>query len=444
MGFVNVFVILSAVRISDAFKSLSRKSTSDHQKVVTSVKQEVRSKARVVFSENQRTCNTADSMSNGADGATSKRRIHNETHQVPDKPSRPLALLALVSVPIVWGTYAPVVRGLNFIDPPIPGFVFSTAYFLVASVSTWSLIIFDNNKNLSNNTKAPIFKEDFQATCLAAAELGSYIFLGSTLQIVGLQTVPSDRAGFLIQLTTLLVPLVQALVEGDFFSVTLRTWFACFLALSGIVVMGLDTDTDVLALSPSSIRGGLSQGDTLILLAAFMYTMHVVRLGRWASRVPPLRLVAAKATFETLISVLVTTALVVYAQTAGDNVPNDAFLSFFQSCGRDVLNFFTSIQERFSAGTLSPASVQLAAFAIVWSGCISTAFVNYAQSYGQRVIKPSDANLIYSAQPLFTAIFAYVLLGENNMEANGVIGAVLLGSAIYLVASQPTAVTNQE
>jgi len=61
--------------------------------------------------------------------------------------------------------------------------------------------------------------------------------------------------------------------------------------------------------------------------------------------------------------------------------------------------------------------------------------VLYAQSYGQRYVRPSEANLVYSLQPIFTALFAYAILGET-METAGYLGGGLILSAVYLVASK--------
>jgi hypothetical protein len=35
------------------------------------------------------------------------------------------------------------------------------------------------------------------------------------------------------------------------------------------------------------------------------------------------------------------------------------------------------------------------------------------QSYGQRVVRPGSANLVYTTQPLFSAFFAAMLLDEQ-------------------------------
>lgn len=76
------------------------------------------------------------------------------------------------------------------IDPPIPGFVFSTAYFAVAALSAFAL--------LSLKTTDEDDPDDWIAL-KAGLELGFYLFVGNSLQVLGLKSVPSDRAGFLVQ-----------------------------------------------------------------------------------------------------------------------------------------------------------------------------------------------------------------------------------------------------
>jgi hypothetical protein len=121
-----------------------------------------------------------------------------------------LGLLALFTVPMIWGTYVPVVRTLYEIDPPVPGFVFSACYFAVASVSTLALIALPNlNRKEDAVPATPSALEDTTTTdekrkgikmpVVAGLELGMYLFLGTSLQNIGLKTVPADRAGFLVQ-----------------------------------------------------------------------------------------------------------------------------------------------------------------------------------------------------------------------------------------------------
>lgn len=47
---------------------------------------------------------------------------------------------------------------------------------------------------------------------------------------------------------------------------------------------------------------------------------------------------------------------------------------------------------------------------------------------------PTNANLIYTFQPIFTALFAWVLLGET-MGPAGILGGSIIAASVYIVAS---------
>ena len=126
---------------------------------------------------------------------------------------RTLGILVLLTVPLAWGTYTPVVKYMyEKIDPSMPGFIFSAGYYLVAAASLGILSNMQDNNNKatmsdeSNNNGGVAVEGDVTIidgsddetriiTTRGGWELGSYLFIGNGLQVVGLQTVPADRAG---------------------------------------------------------------------------------------------------------------------------------------------------------------------------------------------------------------------------------------------------------
>jgi len=114
--------------------------------------------------------------------------------------------LILLAVPVLWGSYGPAVQLLYDMDPAVPGLVFSAAYFSVASITTVSLLL----ANAVSTPKEEIANENQGKTSgslfpiRSGMELGAYVFLANTVHVIGLETVPADRAGFLIQCKFLL------------------------------------------------------------------------------------------------------------------------------------------------------------------------------------------------------------------------------------------------
>lgn len=328
----------------------------------------------------------------------------DDAPSVVSAEDRTAGLLVLLSVPLAWGTYSPVVKYLYEVRPAVPGIVFSAAYYIVASVLL-NFLCLREAKQVTDGDD-----EDSEFPLQGGLELGSYLFIANALQVKGLETVPSDRAGFIVQLTTIMVPLMQAF--SNKVGVPIRTWIACLLAFAGVIVMGLDGGKDIAGLDVAS---SISQGDLLIVGAAVLYSLHVVRLGRYATETTPLKLAASKATTEAFLSIGVVSALIMGQP------------------GQEVSAFFDTLSSGWASGDVTLTTLTPAIGAVFWTGFVTCAYTIYAQSYGQARVQPTEANLIYTIQPLFTALFGYFLLGETLGQA-GIVGALLIGSAVYAVA----------
>jgi drug/metabolite transporter (DMT)-like permease len=199
--------------------------------------------------------------------------------------------------------------------------------------------------------------------------------------------------------------------------------------------MGMDHNAVIETSSLVAGFNSLNSGDLLIMASALMYTMHVVRLGKYAKETVPLQLAASKATVELILSIGLI-AVLVAANASGES--GSGLWGYAQESGREIVTFVDTFSQRISDGTLPPSTLKKIVGATLWTGWVSTAYTIYAQSYGQRRVSPTNANLIYSAQPLFTALFAFLLLGET-MEPIGFVGGGFIGAAVYIVASKPAA-----
>jgi drug/metabolite transporter (DMT)-like permease len=64
---------------------------------------------------------------------------------------------------------------------------------------------------------------------------------------------------------------------------------------------------------------------------------------------------------------------------------------------------------------------------------VTTAFPTWAQSFGQASIDAGTATVIYTAQPLWAAVFGFALLGER-LNGQSLAGAAAIFAAVALVA----------
>jgi drug/metabolite transporter (DMT)-like permease len=336
------------------------------------------------------------------------------------------------------------VRFVYQLQPDIPPFVFSLVYYLVATsallffasrpaaldddvpIGGDSIPLEESDESLSKPTVADLLPIQ------GGLELGTYLFIGNGLQVVGLKTVPSDRAAFLLQLTTIFVPLVQAIFARNLLAVPTKTWIACLIALCGVGLMGLDGagDGSISSLSSVSLDNiEFSQGDMFIILGALAYTFHCIRLEGYAKTTSAAKLAAAKASTETMWSALTVTTCVIAALTSSTD---GSTLDVARRSGENIISYVGNFQNELQDTSAHVDQWSTLAAAVAWTGLVTVAYTIYAQSFGQSRVKPATANLIYSIQPLFTALFAWAILGETLGPA-GYAGGALIGSSVLLV-----------
>jgi len=198
---------------------------------------------------------------------------------------------------------------------------------------------------------------------------------GLGLQAVGTHLTEASRAAFLTGLATVFVHAYSSLVE--------RRYSKELAASLGLSMLGL-----YLMTKPS---GGLSLGDTLIIVSAVAWAAQVVVVARYSSCDP--------LTFVFL-----------------ENVPAVAIaLPIDLALG--------------GPRGLCPES--LAGLAFLGVACSVLAFG--VQVVGQRIVDPATAAVIYQTEPIYAAIIAYVMLGET-MDLLSWVGASLILAATIVAA----------
>jgi len=325
-------------------------------------------------------------------------RMDSEAESARD-PSR---VAALIAVPCAWGTYGPAVK-LAYALPHVPPAPVLQALF--QSVSFGGLL-------LANVLKAPKAASEADdgagldlSTVRAGAELGGWLFLGQALQLQGLQRTDAAVAGFLVQLTTILVPLAEtALLRRQ---LSARLWAACTVAAAGLAIISSEA---LLAADGIGGASGSSMllGDGLVAASALLYTTHVVRLGEYAGSIQPLPLARAKAGSQLGYGVL--TILALSASGAIDG---------------GALGWL---------GSISTPEVQTLLLVMLWNGLIPSAFTTWAQTYGQAAVSPSAANVLYSFQPVWNAAIAATILHEQ-ITSSEIAGGALIVLAAALAAT---------
>jgi drug/metabolite transporter (DMT)-like permease len=373
--------------------------------------------------------------------APSKARVpfHVYSSSTASSNSSPLNLkdyAILAIVPIVWGSYSPLVKGLysaaEVIAPPplifnLMSYFISTSALTVAKyLSPPSVKSNEDNANLASSTASPqdenIYGLSLEWT--AGIELGLWLFLGSTVQISGIQSTSAIRAAILVQLTTILVPFFETVLVNKR-AISTKLWTSCIIAMVGVITVSSDggsfsnlhrslsfSDIDKIFLTfVENIR--FNSGDLLVSLSSIFYSMHVIRLGTFASRVSPIKLAQIKSLTELALS----TAAIALVCLLGGNDMNS-------------LSIFTKYIDVVKSSFVESGQIYVL-LAVLWNGAFATALTTWAQTMGQRSVSPTTANLLYSSQPIWAALFSFSFLSERISQSTIIGSAMLFLAVVY-------------
>lgn len=219
-----------------------------------------------------------------------------------------------------------------------------------------------------------------RASVLRGAFLGLLLWLGFALNTWGLAFTTATRTGFITSLCVVLVPVFGAL----FFRLRahLAAYLGAGLATAGLFVMS----------APSLFSGsGSLLGDGLVTVSALVLSFHLLFTGRFAPKVNPAVAVFAQIAVVTLLSAL--------------SLPFE--------------------EVRFE---LTPALVGT----ILFTGVFASALFVYGQLWAQARVSAVRAALIFTLEPLLSALFSRLLLDDplppTTIAGGGlIVAAVLVG-----------------
>jgi len=191
--------------------------------------------------------------------------------------------------------------------------------------------------------------------------IGIFLFLGYTFQTVGLKYTTATKAGFITGLTVVLVPIISHFFIRE--KISKNSILGVILAFIGLWFLNYNS---------SFI---FNFGDFLVLLCAVSFAMHIISVGLYVRKVD----------YVLLVIVQLTTVFV---------------LSFLMAL------FF----ERPGIHLYYPSGVW---WSIILTGIFATALAFYIQNKFQRYSTATKTAITFSGEPIFGAIFAYLLLGEK-------------------------------
>lgn len=202
---------------------------------------------------------------------------------------------------------------------------------------------------------------------------GAALFAGYAFQTFGLRYTSASNAGFITGLAVVIVPLASAALAGN--APGIAPALGIMSATAGLALLTVNEVT----------RPGL--GDILVFFCAISYAVHILLLGKFSPGNDSLTLATIQITAVTFFS--------------------------------------------FAAALITETAPTAASFnsqvwqAILITAVLATALAFFLQTWTQRYTSPTHTAIIFTAEPVFAALFAFMAGGES-FSVRQAIGAVLI------------------
>lgn len=279
----------------------------------------------------------------------------------------------------IWGVaFVAQSVGMDYVGP----WTFNASRFIIGAVFLIPCIAFlDGLKKkeaaasgTSSEESAP---QDKKTLLIGGLCCGIAIAVASTLQQYGISMTTVGKAGFITALYIVIVPILGIFLKKK---PRLIIWVSVVLALAGLYFLCM---TDSLS---------FSKGDTMVLLCALVFSIHILIIDYFSPKVDGVRMSCIQFFVASII------------------------------CGIPAL-----ILEHPQFSSL------VAAWApILYAGILSCGVAYTLQIVAQKNYDPTIASLILSLESVFSVLAGWVILHEA-LSPREILGCVLVFIAIILV-----------
>ncbi len=203
---------------------------------------------------------------------------------------------------------------------------------------------------------------------------GFILFAASNFQQFGIQYTTVGKAGFITAMYILIVPILGLLVHKK---AGLQVWIGVVFGIAGLYLLCM---TDSFS---------LEKGDALVLICAFIFSLHILVIDHFSQRVDGIKMSCIQ----------------------------------FWVCG--ILSLFCSfLFERPDLQSICDAWLP-----VCYGGIMSCGVAYTLQIVGQKDMNPTVASLILSLESVVAAAAGFLLLGQA-MSLRELVGCLMMVMAI--------------
>ena len=255
------------------------------------------------------------------------------------------ALLLLAA--FIWGTTFVAQRtGMEHTGP----FAFNASRFLLGAILLLPVA-------LKRPGIAPLAQ-----TFKTGTILGIILFLGASLQQMGIVYTTAGKTGFITGLYVIIVPFLGLFIG---LHISRNVWIGALLATAGLYLLSVQ---ETLTFAP---------GDLLVFIGAFLWAAHILVIGRVASHHDVFQLASIQ----------------------------------FAVCGLGSLVTAPFVE------TVTLIGLQHATVPILYSGVLSIGLAFTLQIYAQRHAPETHAAIIFSSESVFAVLAGWLILNESLTQS---------------------------
>lgn len=209
--------------------------------------------------------------------------------------------------------------------------------------------------------------------------IGTVLFGGYAFQTVALQYTSAANAGFITGLSVVLVPMFSAILTRRLPSIPAAVGVAS--AAVGLALLAIQGNFS------------LNYGDALVFLCAVCFATHIILVGRYAPHFDPMLLAIIQVGTVGLISSIIAPGL-----------------------------------ETFPVELTRPVQIALMATAIP-----ATSLAFFIQNWAQRFTSPTHTAVIFTMEPVFAGLTAWLIGGEDLGIRQWMGGALIVAGMLITV-----------
>jgi drug/metabolite transporter (DMT)-like permease len=286
--------------------------------------------------------------------------------------SQRAAILTLAVVCFIWGAeFTLIDLAMNV----IPVNTFNAIRFALAGLFLIPLFLW---------SKETISKQHILPLLIKGSTLGFLLFIAFYTQTEGLRHTSVSNAGFITGLASPMIPILGFILFRK--RVSRFVWIGTLFATCGLYFLTVGDKLE------------FNQGDSLVLICALAFAIHVLLTGRFVESLPVIPL--------TIVQLF---AVATYSSLGAFLSPEPAF--YLE--GHIPLTWIESV--------FTP----IVLITILIAGIFGTAFAYWAQTTCQTILPDYKIALILTLEPVFAWLTAWLFLNEK-LGVAGLIGAACI------------------